>query len=106
MATKTLLTIEQFDQLPFKEGILYELNEGEVVIMTEPMPRHDRVRDKIARPMGNFVEARNFGEVFCGNRVSAQPWDGAHPRRLVCSRGEDEGTGFGQARPGCTGAGD
>jgi len=41
MATKTLLTIEQFDQLPIREGIIYELNEGEVVTMTEAMPRHN-----------------------------------------------------------------
>ena len=64
MATKTLLTIEQFDQLPVREGILYELNEGEVAIMTEPMPRHNSVRDNIARLMGNFVEERKLGKVF------------------------------------------
>jgi Uma2 family endonuclease len=64
MATKTLVTIEQFDQLPIKEGILYELNEGEVVTVTEPMPRHNRVRDRVARLVGNFVEERRLGEVF------------------------------------------
>jgi Uma2 family endonuclease len=63
MATKTLLTIEQFDQLPVKEGILYELNEGELVTLTEPMPRHNRVRDNVARLMGNFVEERKLGWV-------------------------------------------
>jgi Uma2 family endonuclease len=64
MATKTLLTIEQFDQLPIREGILYELNEGEVVALTEHMPRHNCVRDRIARRMGSFVEERKLGEVF------------------------------------------
>jgi len=64
MATKTLLTIEQFDQLPVIEGVLYELNEGEVVTMTSPMPRHNLVRDNIARLMGNFVEERKLGRVF------------------------------------------
>jgi Uma2 family endonuclease len=64
MATKTLLTIEQFDELPVKEGILYELNEGELITMTEPMPRHNRVRDRVARLAGNFVEERKLGEVF------------------------------------------
>jgi Uma2 family endonuclease len=64
LATKTLLTIEQFDQLPMREGILYELNEGEVVTMTEPMPRHNRIRDLIARLMGNFVEEQKLGTVF------------------------------------------
>jgi Uma2 family endonuclease len=64
MATKSLLTIEQFDQLPVQEGILYELNEGEVVTMIEPMPRHNWVRDNIARLTGNFVEERKLGRVF------------------------------------------
>ncbi len=64
MATKTLLTIEQFDQLPEREGILYELNEGEVVTITEPMPRHNLVRDNIAWLAGNFVEEHKLGKVF------------------------------------------
>jgi Uma2 family endonuclease len=64
VSTKTLLTIEQFDQLPVKEGILYELSEGELVTMTEPMPRHNWVRDNIARLAGNFVEERKLGKVF------------------------------------------
>jgi Uma2 family endonuclease len=64
MTTKTLLTIEQFDQLPITEGILYELNEGEVVTVTEPMPRHNWVRDNVARLTGNFVEERKLGRVF------------------------------------------
>jgi Uma2 family endonuclease len=64
MATKTLLTIEQFDQLPITEGILYELNEGELVTVTEPMPRHNWVRDNVARLAGNFVEERKLGRVF------------------------------------------
>ena len=64
MATKTLLTIEQFDQLPIQEGVLYELNAGELVTMTEPMPRHNWVRDNIARLVGNFVEERRLGKVF------------------------------------------
>jgi Uma2 family endonuclease len=64
MATKTLLTIERFDQLPVKEGVLYELNEGELVTITEPMPRHNWVRDNVARLMGDFVEERKLGRVF------------------------------------------
>ena len=64
MATKTLLTIEQFDRLPIREGILYELNEGEVVTMTEPMPRHNWVRDNIAAALREFAHPRNLGRVF------------------------------------------
>ena len=64
MGTKTLLTVEQFDKLPEKEGILYELSDGELFTVTEPMPRHNKVRDKIARIMGNFAEEHKLGTVF------------------------------------------
>jgi Uma2 family endonuclease len=73
MATKTLLTIEEFDQLPIIEGVLYELNEGEVVTMTTPMPRHNWVRDNIARLMGNFVEERKLGRVFVETGYQLSP---------------------------------
>ncbi len=73
MATKTLLTIEPFDQLPVKEGILYELHEGEVVTMTEPMPRHNRVRDNIAYLMRTFVDERKLGWVLIENGYQLSP---------------------------------
>jgi Uma2 family endonuclease len=73
MATKTLLTIEQFDQLPFTEGVLYELNEGKLVTLTEPMPRHNWVRDNVARLTGNFVEERKLGRVFLETAYQLTP---------------------------------
>jgi len=63
MATKTPLIIEQFDRLPNKEGVLYELNEGEVVAMTEPVPRHNWVRDNIGVALRDFVHPRHLGRV-------------------------------------------
>ena len=64
MATRTLLTIEQFDQLPIREGILYELNEGKLVTVTERMPRHNWVRDNIAAALMDFTHPRLLGQVF------------------------------------------
>jgi Uma2 family endonuclease len=64
MVTQTLLTLEQFDQLPVVEGLLYELDEGELATMTEPMPRHDLVRDNIARVLWDVVRPRQLGRVF------------------------------------------
>ena len=73
MGTKTFLTVEQFDQLPEKEGVLYELNEGEVVVMTEPMPRHNIVRDNVAFLLRSFVQPSKLGTVFTetGYRLTA-----------------------------------
>ena len=73
MATKTLLTIEQFDQLPNIEGVLYELNEGEVVTMTSPMPRHNLVRDNIAAALRDFAHPRHLGTVFVETDYQLSP---------------------------------
>src|SRR6266567_7554941 len=73
MATKTLLTIEQFDQLPVKEGILYELSEGELFIVTEPMPRHNFVRDNIADALKEYVKPRRLGRVAVENGYQLTP---------------------------------
>jgi hypothetical protein len=32
MGTQTLLTLEQFDHLPIVEGVLYELDEGRLLL--------------------------------------------------------------------------
>jgi Uma2 family endonuclease len=64
MATETLLTISQFDELPVEEGIRYELNEGGVVTMTEPMPRHNWVRDNVAAALRDFAHPRDLGRIF------------------------------------------
>jgi Uma2 family endonuclease len=63
-AAETLLTIEQFDQLPITEGFLYELNEGKLVAVAERMPRHNWVRDNIAAALRDFAHPRHLGRVF------------------------------------------
>lgn len=73
MATKTLLTIAEFDQLSQVEGVRYELDHGELVAMTEPMPRHNLVRDKIARLLGDFADERQLGTVFTETGYELSP---------------------------------
>jgi Uma2 family endonuclease len=73
MATETLLTMAQFDELPVKDGTLYELNEGGVVTMTEPMPRHNWVRDNIAAALRDFAHPRNLGRVFAETGYQLAP---------------------------------
>ncbi len=73
MATKAGLTIAQFDQLPIREGLLYELNEGEVATMTEPMPRHNWIRDNIAAALRDFVHPRRLGRVFVETGYQLSP---------------------------------
>ena len=64
MTTKTLMSIEEYDALPEKEGVKYELNEGELITVA-PSPRllHNRVRDELAFSLRQFIRAHKLGEV-------------------------------------------
>ena len=42
-AAKILLTAEEFDNYPFEEDKRYELDEGELIEMTRPAYKHNRV---------------------------------------------------------------
>ena len=54
-------TAEELSRLP--EGWRYEIDEGELVIMAPAGWRHNRTASRIARLLGNFVEAHKLGEV-------------------------------------------
>ncbi|HLM98923.1 MAG TPA: hypothetical protein VK335_06555 [Bryobacteraceae bacterium] len=43
MGTKTLMSVEEFDRLEEPDELSYELDEGELVVMTKPRPLHNRV---------------------------------------------------------------
>jgi Uma2 family endonuclease len=73
MATQTRLTLEQFDQLPVVEGVLYELDDGVLVTMAKPMPRHNVCRDRIGRLLGNFTDEHKLGTVFLETEYQLSP---------------------------------
>ena len=54
-ATKILLTAEEFDNYPFEEDKRYELDEGELIEMTRPAYRHNRVLRKLLVRLDNFL---------------------------------------------------
>ncbi len=60
-ATKKPWTADELYRLP--EGWRYEIDEGELVIMSPAGKRHSRLTMRIARILGNFVEAHSLGEV-------------------------------------------
>lgn len=64
MASKTLLTLDEFEHLKPQEGKLLELDEGELCPMSPGRPRHNRVRDRLARRLADVVEQGNLGEIF------------------------------------------
>ena len=62
MATKTLLTLEQFEQLP-DDGMRHELDEGELISMPPTFGLHGKIQSKMDRTLGNYAEARSLGLV-------------------------------------------
>ena len=63
MATKTLLTADQFAQLP-DDGNHMELDRGELVSMPPPKPRHNRIAKRIFLELVRAAEDSKSGEVF------------------------------------------
>src|SRR5208283_3412479 len=63
MATKTLLTIEEFLRLPEPLDCSYELVEGELITVSPGMFLHNYVRDRLLRLLAAFVEERRLGTV-------------------------------------------
>ena len=63
MGTTTKLTFEEFQKLPEQEGRTYELDEGELLMEPSPTFLHNRIRDRIARRLTEFVETHQLGEI-------------------------------------------
>lgn len=63
MATKTLMTLEQFERLP-DDGKLHELNEGELVKVTHPKYRHDQIAWNIQQKLGEHIHPKGLGRVY------------------------------------------
>jgi Uma2 family endonuclease len=63
MGTTTKLTFEQFQDLPEREGVHYELDEGELLLEASPAARHNLVRQRIAMKLAQFVESNGLGTI-------------------------------------------
>ncbi len=63
MSSTTELTFEEFENLPEQEGTRYELDEGELMMEPSPTFLHNRIRDRVAARLSEFVKAHRLGEV-------------------------------------------
>jgi Uma2 family endonuclease len=61
MGTITRITFDEFLRLPEGSGEHYELSEGELIMEASPTLRHNRIRDRIARRLHDFVSAHKLG---------------------------------------------
>jgi len=57
------LTLDEWLRLPEREGTIYELDEGELLMEPSPTLSHNRIRDPIARCLSDFVQSHRLGEV-------------------------------------------
>jgi Uma2 family endonuclease len=63
VGTTTRLTFEEFQNLPEREDVHYELDDGELLMETSPAARHNLVRQRIAMSLTQFVEPKPLGIV-------------------------------------------
>src|SRR5438477_9385547 len=63
MTPKTLMSIEEFAALP-DDGMLHELNEGELIIMPPPKLRHGKCQVNLASALVNFADSMDIGNVY------------------------------------------
>ena len=63
MATKTLLTIEQYAALDEPVGTRYELSEGELIVTPSASHFHNKIRDRLNGRLQAFLETHPCGEV-------------------------------------------
>ena len=63
MATKTLLTIEEYAALDEPEGFRYELSEGELIVTPSPNYVHNEIRDRLNARLRAYLETRKLGSV-------------------------------------------
>jgi Uma2 family endonuclease len=69
MATKALLTVEDFVHAAEARDVKYELVEGELVSVSPGMLLHNRVRDRLLKALMDFLDAHALGIA-----VSEQPF--------------------------------
>ena len=70
-AAKTLLTAEQFDNYPFEEDKRYELDEGELIEMTRPAYRHNRILQYLLVELVLFFRKNPIGEALNSENLYA-----------------------------------
>ena len=63
MGSTTKLTFEEWQNLPDREGVVYELDEGELVMEPSPAFRHNVIRQRIATQLRQYVETNRLGMV-------------------------------------------
>jgi len=73
MSTTTLLTVEQFEQLPVADGVRYELRDGELVRMGNAKWGHEQTKSEILSCLVPFVVQHRIGRVYAETAFELSP---------------------------------
>ncbi len=68
---KTVLSAEEFDNYPFEEDKRYELDEGELIEMTRPAYRHNRVLRILLVELDLYLRKNPIGEALLSENLYA-----------------------------------
>ena len=63
MGTTTRMTFAEYERLPEKEGVRYELDEGTLLMEPSPALNHNLIRQRIASHLTQFVRSHGLGIV-------------------------------------------
>jgi Uma2 family endonuclease len=70
-AAKTLLTAEEFDNYPFEEDKRYELDEGELILMTRPAFDHNDALKNLQFELEAFLRKTHLGVMLISENLYA-----------------------------------
>jgi len=62
MSTKTLMTVEEFEQMHTAETENYELVDGELVALPSATPRHAKIRDLVGHLIWVYFKGNPIGD--------------------------------------------
>lgn len=70
-AAKVLMTAQEFDNYPFEEDKRYELDDGELIEMTRPAYKHNRVLQNLLFSLEVFLRSTHIGEALVSENLYA-----------------------------------
>ena len=72
MSATTLLTLEQFEQLP-EDGARYELKDGELARLANAKAGHERTKFRIERSLMEYILQHPIGEIYSEASFALSP---------------------------------
>ena len=84
MTTKAqLLTIADWDAMPYRDGNRYEIIEGELFVSCSPGLTHERVLINLILLIGNFLKTNPIGECVANSGIILSDISGVIPDLVV-----------------------